>query len=113
MKAQLIRDMTCDLTAEFPEGIKVAGTIIEHPQAWELIGHGVAIPADDACRKRAGMTEAQMAAAQYAAVRTLAGIHPDDFAKYDAGEIAGYNPDGSYIPGPNAPDLSVLEEEEQ
>lgn len=112
MKAQLIRQMTCRPTPANPEGIVTAGTVIDHPEAWELIGHGVAIPADDECRVRAGMTEKQMAEAQYAAKRLAAGIHPEDFDRYDAGEILGYNPDGSYIPGPNAPTASALDDDD-
>lgn len=49
-----------------------------------------------------GMTRPQIDAAIKAAERVAAGIHPDDFSRFDSGEIAGYNPDGSYIPGPNA-----------
>ena len=39
--------------------------------------------------------------AQHASIRLAAGIHPDDFPLYDAGVIVGYNPDGTYMPGPN------------
>ena len=94
--------MTTDPTDGNLEGIFPAGHVIDHPDAHLLVGMGVAIPADEECARRAGMTEAQMAAAQHAARRLAAGIHPDDFAKFDAGEIAGYEPDGSYKPGPNA-----------
>ena len=102
MKAQLIKQMSTDPTPDNPEGVFVAGHVIDHPDAWMLIGLGVAIPADEECGRRAGLTEQQMAEAQYAAKRLAAGIHHEDFAKYDAGEILGYYPDGSYIPGPNA-----------
>jgi hypothetical protein len=111
MQAQLIRDMTGEVTAEHPEGLYPAGTVITHPDAWKLIGLGVAIPGDEECRIRAGMTEQQMSAAQYAARRLAAGIHPEDFGRYDAGEILGYNPDGSYIPGPNAPAIDILDQD--
>lgn len=38
-----------------------AGTVIDHPDAFRLVQMGVAIPADEACRAAAGMTEEEMA----------------------------------------------------
>lgn len=76
------------------------GAEIEHPQAPLLVQCGVAIPADEACAKAAGMTEEQLQRAQVSASRVAAGIHPSDFAIFDAGFITGYQPDGSYKPGP-------------
>ena len=86
-----------------------AGTVIKDPKAYMLVRMGIAIPADDECRERAGMTEEKMKAAIHAQRRTAAGIHPDDFAAYDCGEMVGYNGDGSYKPGPNAPKPSEEE----
>jgi hypothetical protein len=77
------------------------GAIIDHPQAYMLVRQGCAEPADDDCAKRAARSPKQQAEAQYAYERLAKGIHPEDFERYDAGYIAGYNPDGSYIPGPN------------
>ena len=77
------------------------GAIVEHPQAYLLVRQGCAEPADDACAKRASRTPEQQRAAQFAYERLSRGIHPEDFEKYDAGYISGYNPDGSYLPGPN------------
>ena len=78
------------------------GAVIEHPDAWKLVNMGVAEPADDECRAKCGMTAEQMQAAQHAARRLSAGILPQDFRKFDSGEILGYRPeDGRYIPGPN------------
>ena len=120
MKARLLRDMTCNPTAEFPNrrtfgrvptGIKPAGTVLEDPRAFRLVQMGVAEPADEECAMRANRTPEQMAAAAHAYTRTAAGIHPEDFVKYDAGEIVGYNSDGSYIPGPNAPGEILTDEE--
>jgi hypothetical protein len=37
------------------------GTVIEHPDAWQLVRAGVAIPADDECRERAGLNPEQIA----------------------------------------------------
>lgn len=95
----------------------VNGAVIEGPQTHWLVKFGAAIPADDACRMRAFMTDEQMQQAQYAQERTSRGISVDDFEKYDKGQIVGYNPDGSYVPGPNyaelIAELEALEEEEE
>lgn len=101
MKAQLIRDMDCKPTDEWPEGKKPKGTVIDHPQAARLCQMGVAIPADEECQLAAHMTPERMRAAKYAYERATKGIAAEDFAAYDAGEMVGYNPDGSFKPGPN------------
>lgn len=93
------------------------GAIVDDPQCFWLVRFGVAIPADEACRLRAFMTPQMIAEAQYAAERTARGISYEDFEKYDKGQILGYNPDGSYVPGPNYADLvaelEAAEEEEE
>jgi hypothetical protein len=77
------------------------GAILEHPEVHWLVRQGVAIPADDACRVRAKRTPEQMQAAQHAYERLMAHIEYDDWKLFDEGVIAGYNPDGSFKPGPN------------
>lgn len=77
------------------------GTIMDSPDCFFLVRNGEAIPADEACAERAGMTPEQMQAAQHANRRTRAGIMPEDFSLYDAGIIAGYDGDGNFKPGPN------------
>jgi hypothetical protein len=79
-----------------------AGTIIDNPQAFMLVRMGAAEAADEECRLAAGMTPEQFDDAVYAQQRTAAGIHPDDFAAYDRGEMIGYER-GTLkpIPGPN------------
>lgn len=62
---------------------------------------GVAVPADEECEKAANMTDQQMKVVQHAQNRVRKGIHPDDYADYDAGLMDGYYPDGSNKPGPN------------
>jgi len=92
---------------EFP---RPAGETVNHPDAWKLVAMGIAKPADEEClarcdqwaAKRGKPLEQCMAEAFHAHVRTRAGIHPEDFEKFDRGEITGYNPDGSFKPGPNA-----------
>jgi hypothetical protein len=85
------------------------GAVIKDEKAFRLVQLGYAIPDDDECREAAGMNALQMVAAQKAIERTIRGIHPDDFSLFDAGVIAGYQPDANwdggpeekYIPGPN------------
>lgn len=88
------------------------GGIIDHPQSFRLVQHGCALPADEECETRANMGAEQLTAAQMAYERLRHGIHPDDFALYDAGIIEGYNDDGSYKPGPKAAEHPEVFEEE-
>lgn len=76
--------------------------IIDHPQAFRLVQQGCALPADKECEERCQRNAEQLTAAQMAYERLHRGIHPDDFALFDAGIIEGYNDDGSYKPGKNA-----------
>jgi hypothetical protein len=78
-----------------------AGMVFEHPQAYLQVQNGVAIPADEACAERAGMTVEQMEKAQHAQRRLMAGIMPEDFSLYDAGIVTGYDGDGNFKPGEN------------
>lgn len=112
MKAKLIRDMKGPECAQFPDGRKPAGTEIDDPESFWLVRMGVAVPGDEECRKAAGMNDSQMSAAQRAYERVALGIHPDDYERFDAGEIVGYDQDGRDIPGPNyVPDEDETEEE--
>ena len=77
------------------------GAIVSRPDSYMLVRMGVAEPHDEECLQRAAMTPEQAREAQHAARRVTAGISPEDFPLYDAGIITGYNPDGSYVPGPN------------
>jgi hypothetical protein len=97
MKIKLLRDMQHEAGHTVPKGAE-----IEHPDAWWHVRMGTAEPADDECRVKAAMTPEQMRAAQHAYERANRGILPRDFAAFDRGEIAGYAPDGSVIPGPAA-----------
>ena len=98
--------MKCRLLHPTPEafpgkGVLPAGHIIEHRQAPILVQIGAAESADEECAKAANRTPEQLAAAQRSYVKVRAGIHPDDFEAFDAGQMIGYNPDGSFKPGPN------------
>jgi hypothetical protein len=89
-----------------------AGTIIGDPQCWRLVLMAVADPEDEECAAKTQRTPEQVAAAEKAAKRLERRIDPEDFAAFDAGEIIGYNADGSKIPGPNAkPATPHLDEE--
>lgn len=121
MKCRLIRD---DLRAarsapDDAEGIEVRnvlrngsiqpvrfyrkGAVIEHPDAYKLVRQGVAESADAECELKTARSPEQLAAAQYAYERQSRGILPEDFGRYDRGEILRMRPDGTYEPGPNAP----------
>jgi len=70
------------------------GSIIDDPDCWRLVMMGVAVPYDDECRDKTAQTPEQVAAAQHAARRLSAGIDPADFARYDSGELLGYDKNG-------------------
>jgi hypothetical protein len=78
--------------------------VIDHADAWKLVQLGCAEPADEECDRKAGMTAEQRTAAQHASLRAERGIIPEDFVAYDSGVMTGYQPDGSWIPGPNFED---------
>lgn len=80
------------------------GAIIETPDCYLLVQMGCCAPADDECAKEAGMTPDMIRAATKAYERVAKGIHPDDYAAFDKGEMTGYDPQtGAKTPGPNAP----------
>lgn len=89
------------------------GAIVERDDSHLLVELGVAEPADEECERAAGMTPDERRAAQHAARRLSAGIHPEDFALYDAGVIVGYNGDGTYKPGPNFDQLPQDTDDEE
>lgn len=103
MKCQLV----IALQAPNPDGERLpnitlpVGHVVDHPEAYRLVRHGVANPLDDECRRWAGMTPEQIAAAQHAYRRVEKGIAPEDYAAFDAGEMLGYDDDGEWVPGPN------------
>ena len=99
----------CDSPVGQRSGRIPAGTILENPHVASLVRQGIAVPADEECAKAAGMTAEQMKVARHHQDRARLGIHPDDFEAFDAGIMVGYNPDGTFIPGPNWTD-HVMEE---
>lgn len=101
MKCTLIREMDCVPCLDFPSGKKPAGTLIDHPEAFRLVQHGVADPADEECAARHGLSPAELFAAKAAYERVSRGIHPEDYADFDAGVMTGYDSEGNPLPGPN------------
>jgi len=89
-----------------PDGIIPAGTILEAPQIYKFVIHGCADPADEECRVAAGMSDPEIVLAKMHQRRKAAGIHPDDFEAFDTGVMVGYNPDGTWKPGPNFEDAA-------
>lgn len=102
MKASYLRDETGPISEANPTGKWPAGTVIDRPDAYKLVLMGVCSPADDECTEKCGMTPADVEAKAKRYRRTAAGIAPDDFQAYADGLLTGYNPDGSWIDGPNA-----------
>lgn len=83
------------------------GTVFSLPDSHILVKQGCAIPMDEECRDRAGMTDEQIAAAQAQYEKVALGIHPEDYELFDGGVIVGYDDKGNYKPGPN---FHLLEE---
>ena len=100
MKCRLTEQLSCIPCERFPDGILPIGTELEDPLAWVHIKNGNAEPADDEAEPYR-QDESQTAAAQFAYHRTRLGIHPDDFAEYEAGIMVGYDQSDNKIPGPN------------
>lgn len=108
MKCELIVEMSASPThpkvvsGEWAKGyIQPIGTVTEHPQAFRLVQNGCAISADDECKARVDRTSEQLALAKKHYPAIALGIIPEDREAFFAGEMKGYNPDGSWIPGPN------------
>lgn len=117
MKCRFVRDVDVDVTTlpaserellsfrpsgkgRPPVPYFAKGVERETAAAAEHCLNGIAEPADDECAAAVGLTSEQLKVLQVKYERVAAGIHPDDFPLYDAGVIVGYNPDGSYKPGP-------------
>jgi hypothetical protein len=104
MQCRLIRRLKWSPSPE-RQGYAEPGTVIDNRDAWLLVLNGDAEPADEECDKRtgySGWTDERKQTVLRHRERMAAGIHPEDFEAFDAGLIAGYGPDGSTIPGPNA-----------
>lgn len=76
-------------------------SVIEDPNAHLWVRQGIAIAVDEECSVACAKSEEQLKEARNAYQRLQDRIAPEDYELYEAGYIRGYNPDGSYIPGPN------------
>lgn len=86
---------------DYPNATIPFGYVRDAPDAYKLVRAGIAVPADEECRQACRMTQAEIDLAQRNYPAMALGIWPDDREAFFAGKIAGYNADGSYIPGPN------------
>ncbi len=114
MKATTCKDLAAVHPEDWPpNGIIPAGTVLESEQIFKFVQHGAADPADEECRIRAGMDDAEIKLAKYRQRRLAAGIHYDDIDAYDQGLMVGYDDDGKWIPGPNAETAQPEDEYEE
>ena len=88
-----------------------AGTVIDDPDCFWIVLNGQAEPVDDECIARTEHALKNSAEMKVAAKELALGILPEDRPKFRAGEILGYNADGSYIPGPNWKPVTTEDEE--
>jgi hypothetical protein len=102
MKCKLVRDMPCHDKPAFPNDMVPAGTELEDPRAYFLVGMGVAVPVDEECKAKCQPRSPEdEAAALHSYNRLEAGVAQEDFGAYDKGYMLGYDEDGKWIPGPN------------
>ena len=114
MKAKFIRDdMRYTGSEPYPEGVSIrkhrnkmlpmwdVGAVVSHPNAFRLVQEGVAEPVDEECEVAAGVSPEQMRVKAHAYERRRRGIAPEDFYRYDRGEISHLLPNGLYAPGKN------------
>ena len=112
MKCRTLIELDCPPGEEFPEGKIPAGTVIEEKDAWKLVRKGVAAAADEECEQKIPLSPEETRQRLFAYRKIAAGIQPEDREAWDRGWMRGYNPDGSWIPGPNADEYDELEYEE-
>jgi hypothetical protein len=101
MQATLVFAMNCDPCREYPSGVKPAGTVIDHPQAFHLVRQGCAEPADEQCAAAAGVGPTKRRELQRHYERASRGVQPIDFEAYESGLMVGYQEDGHWKHGAN------------
>ena len=93
MKSKLIIDRNRVISRDpYEEENLPAGTVIDHPDAHQLVKLGVADPADDECLEACKGVDIELAKKN--AERLRRGIHPEDFDIYEAGIMDGYDNNG-------------------
>jgi hypothetical protein len=113
MQCRLIRPMNRTPTDDDQRDLLPAGEVIDHVDAFQLVRIGCAESFDEECAAAVQRTPEQLAEAREAYNRVDKGIWPEDYEMFNAGIIAGYNPDGSYMPGPNWEDREQDEPEDE
>ncbi len=83
-----------------------AATPAEAEQVLHFVRIGACEPADEECEQACGLSVAQLTRRQFEYRATSQGIWPEDMDLFRQGVIAGYDMDGNYLPGPNAPEPS-------
>lgn len=106
MKAQVTHRL-----GKHPSGWWEVGEIIDHPDAYRLVRLGCALSADEECKLAVDMTPEQFQKAQATYPKVAAGLQPEDYSAWDRGWMRGYNPDGSWVPGPNYEEWQQIEAE--
>lgn len=107
MKARLLFSSTfsADAGPELHNTAATEGTIIDRPDAWELVEAMMAVPADEECALKTGkplnMTPEEEESIKRKRRHVEAGIQPEDYQAFDDGLMTGYDGNGDWIPGPN------------
>jgi hypothetical protein len=116
VKCRILYPVTAVDKQRFPTGKISVGTILDDADCYELVLCGCAEPADEECAARCPvLTEEQKAAMLERRTMMELGIAPEDRQAYRRGWMRGYNPDGSWIPGPKRDefDEDVYEEDKR
>ena len=114
MKCKLVTTIQAGVHNPEPLGEWLpVGHIIDLPKVFRLVQMGVAVPADEACRILASMSDEKMADVQRRYPAIAKGICPEDREDFLAGKMDGYNADMSPKPGPNFEQDEDEEEEDE
>lgn len=112
MKCRLLTPLQAGPSHPQSGAMLPVGTILDHPDAYWLVLQGCAEPADEECSTKAPVTPQLQAQRLDAYLMTAAGITPEDREAWQRGFMRGYNPDGTWIRGPNADEYDQQEWEE-
>jgi hypothetical protein len=126
MKCKLCKDMPAVAPEKWPKGqvdpselpgicetgVIPEGTVLNQPGAYKFVRLGIADPEDEECRIAAGLSDPQILLAKMRQRRVSAGVAPEDYDAFDKGIMVGYNPDGTFKPGPNFEEAEWQERKE-
>ena len=77
-----------------------------------LVRNGDAEPADDEAEAVCAGWKRDRAKTLFRREALSKGIHPDDFGKFERGEMIGYDAEGNDVPGPNYIDEDEEEDDD-